>query len=423
MHGDIEIVDKDIGEKGTCFRFNVLFAVCETVTNGTSTREDPHEYGSGDKNQAQELTIGATSSGSSICSMSPRLHNICSSSPRPEASCVILLIEDKERRRTSQKFMQRLGIKVKVVKRWQHLLYTLEKIKQKGRYSSSHSSPGSSNLSSSHSSFAGSAKRVPLSAMEEGTDDDQYIPSVFKKTDIGAGPGFILIIIDANAGPFSELYRFLSVFRKGLRHPFKVVWLDKPLVHGISSKTLNRDKLDPNDHIVISKPFHGSRLFQVIKLLPEYGGTWQSGSSSRAKRESVNDHRDGETCRDRSSLSKYKYPLMDRSQQSLGEQSYGRSKARKYVVHQGGETQERGDSSSNKPLSGKKFLVVDDSECLRNIASRILDIRLGATVEQCKNGEEAVRLIAEGLTTRNFSNPPYDYILMDRQVMTMNYGL
>lgn len=28
MGGKIRIVDKEVGEKGTCFRFNVLFKVC-----------------------------------------------------------------------------------------------------------------------------------------------------------------------------------------------------------------------------------------------------------------------------------------------------------------------------------------------------------------------------------------------------------
>jgi CheY-like chemotaxis protein len=57
------------------------------------------------------------------------------------------------------------------------------------------------------------------------------------------------------------------------------------------------------------------------------------------------------------------------------------------------------------------------------LATNIL-ASLGATVEQCENGEEAVRLVDEGLK-RDYPNLPYDYILMDCQVyiMTMEYGL
>jgi hypothetical protein len=38
------------------------------------------------------------------------------------------------------------------------------------------------------------------------------------------------------------------------------------------------------------------------------------------------------------------------------------------------------------------------------------------TIDQCENGVEAVRLVEEGLS-KDFSNPPYDYILMDCQVI------
>ncbi|TKY52461.1 Histidine kinase CKI1 [Spatholobus suberectus] len=380
MHGDIEIVEKDTGEKGTCFRFNVLLTLSEseTITDG-STREGI-ECGSGDKKQAQGQTMHATSSGSRICSMSPRLH-IFSSSPKPAASLVVLLIADEERQRTSRRFMERLGIKVEVVNPGKHLFYTLKKIKQKGQHSSGQISPGSSDLSSrstSHNSLA-IATRVPLSSM----DGTEHMPLVFKKTDIGAAPGFILIVIDANAGPFSELYRIVSRFKKDLCNPCKVVWLDKPLMRSINLRALDQED------IVISKPFHGSRLFQAIKLLPEFGGGWQS-NSSKAKREAEQ--------------------IWKGSRQS---------KAKLTHVHQG-EIQECGDSSGcHKPLSGKKFLVVDDSELLRKLASATL-ISLGATMEQCENGEQAVRLVDEGLS-RNFPNPPYDYILMDCQAMTINY--
>ncbi|KAK7269615.1 hypothetical protein RIF29_22348 [Crotalaria pallida] len=428
MHGDIAIVEKDIGEKGTCFRFNVLLTECEIVTS-SSTREGL-EHGSGDRNNAQGLAIGSTSFGSSIYnSLSPKLH-MCSLSPRPQASRVVLLIGDNERRRTSQQFMESLGIKVNVVKQWKHLFDTLNKIKQKGcNHISNPSSSGSSDLSSgsiSHTSFA-RTKSVPLSAM----DGTEYMPSVFKKTDIAAGTAsfFILLIIDANAGPFSELCRIVSIFRKGLNNPCKIVWLNKPLLNGNNFKTIDKDMLDPND-IVISKPFHGSRLLQVIKLLPECGGAWQS-SSNRYKRESAIDHRDGwknlsqsplmdrsqvEQSNDESSF-QYVEQIMKGTQDSFGGQW---SKERKQIVHHQEETQECGDSSSNKkPLSGKKFLVVEDNALLRKLALATL-ISLGATIEQCENGEQAVQLVGEGLNSSDIPNPPYDYILMDCEMPVMD---
>ncbi|CAL0320873.1 unnamed protein product [Lupinus luteus] len=416
MHGDIGIVDKDIGEKGTCFRFNVLLTLCEAVTN-VSTKEGS-EHGSGDRNNAQGLIVRTKSSGSSICNpLSPRLH-ICNSTRRPQASHVVLLIVDKERRRISQRFMESLGIEVKVVRHWKHLFDTLKHINQKGNYSSNQSSPVSSELSFrsiSHSSFS-RIKGVPLSTM----DGTESMPPVLKKNDtVGAAPGFILIVIDANAGPFSELCRVVSIFRKGLYNPCKVVWLNKPLFHGNNLKiTLNKDLLDPND-ILISKPFHGTRLFQVIKLLPEYAGACQS-SFRRSKKENAVEQIGGKIIR-AASLSKLKSPLMERSQsESSTDRSSFQStvKATKYIVPQG-ETQECGHSSNNESLSGKRFLVVEDNALLRKVALATL-IPLGATIEQCENGEQAVQLVEEGFATRDLPYPPYDYILMDCEMPVMD---
>jgi len=364
MHGDIEIMDKNIGEKGTCFRFNVLLSLCdgETVTD-FSTREGL-EYGTSNSTQAQGRTTHATSSSSNICSMSPMYH-MCNSSPRLEASRVVLFIGNVERRRTCKRFMKSLGIKVKVVKCQKDLFDTLEEIKQKGRRSNGPNSPeSSSNFSSSHSTSHNSfsrAKGVPLSFM----DGTEYMSPVFKKTNFGTVACFVLIVIDANAGSsLSKLFGIVSKFKKGLLNSCNVVWLDNPHMHRIDSRII-----DQND-IVISKPFHGSRLFQVIMLLPEYdnGSVWQSIKKPRT---------------------------------------------RNSPVHQG-EIQECEDSSCYKPLHCKKFLVVEDTKILRVIATNIL-VSLGATVEQCENGKEAVMLVVEGLK-RDDPNSPYDYILMDCQV-------
>lgn len=397
MHGDIGIVDKDIGEKGICFRFNVLLSVYETGL-ASSTREGHFE--SGDKNQAQ-------GSSSSICSLSPKLL-IRSPNPRPETSQIVLLIRDEERRRTTQTFMESLGIKVKVVNQGKQLFDTLREIKQKGHLSSAGSSDVSS-PSASHNSTT-KAKGVPLSSMD-GTD---YINTIFKKTDVESTLGFVLIVIDADAEPFSELCRMVSGFKRGLCHPCKVVWLE-PHMRSVNFKALGEDVFDSDD-IVLSKPFHGSRLFQVIKLLPEYGGAWQC-STSRAKRESrlrvsLTDEREIQ------SVEQQKYGnsrSLKETQQPYGDQCYDSSKARKSPVHQR-EIQECGDTSTDLPLSGKKILVVEDSEVQWKIAKAILE-QLHVSIERCENGKKAVQLVEEGLT-RDFPNPPYDYILMDCEVLT-----
>lgn len=393
MHGDIEIVDKEVGKKGTCFKFNVLLALCENETVTYSVREG-FEYGStsGNGNQVPEKRfIHNASSSSSIRSLSPRLQICPSSSPKTEPSHVILYMRDEERRRTSQMFIESLGIKVKVVKNRKHLIDTLKKIKKQNGHqisdqSSSESSELSSRCTSYNSSYSRASTKIPLRAL----DGAEYVSSMFKMTNNGAAPSFVLIIIDANAGPFPKLCNIVSKFKKDILNPSKVVWLEKPFESSVDLKTI-----DPDD-IVISKPFHGSRLFQVIKFLPEFGGNWKNNSSNKVLREL-------------------------RSQVSSHDESVYLDKKscreKKTYVDQNEIEECARDSYNSKPLSGKKFMVVDDSPMLRKIAMATLS-SLGVTsIDQCENGKEALKQVEQGLKN-HFPIPPYDYILMDCQVIS-----
>ncbi|KAJ1412567.1 Signal transduction response regulator, receiver domain [Sesbania bispinosa] len=377
MHGDIGIVEKDIGEKGTCFRFNVLLTVCET--------------GSGGGRSTIKGQFGSTIK-------SPMLPAY---SPRPEVSGVVLLIQDEERQRITQRFIESLWIKVKVVKDWRHLPETLMMIKQKGFDSNSLSPPRSPELSFmslSRDNSSSRGKGVSLSAMD-GTD---YINSFH--SDIEATLGFYLLVIDATPEQISELSWVVSDFKRDLSNPYRVVWLENPLMKdGVNSRNFEEYLSNSND-IVLSKPFHGSRLLQVIRLLPEYGGDWQC-SSSGGKRETRShvsptiEYGSSSGCKE--------------TQESFGHQPYDMSKAGKFVVHEG-EIEECEDTSNGKPLSDMKILVVDDQVILRRIAKANLE-SLGASMEECENGEQAVWLVREGLNPK----PPFDCILMDCQMPVM----
>ncbi|KAJ7973052.1 Histidine kinase [Quillaja saponaria] len=405
MHGDIGIMDKLLGERGTCFRFNVQLALCETISTDNTKEGTEMEA---NRNPNQPSGLSNVTPGLSFCSASPRM--IRGPSSRPEASRVVLLIQNGERRRTTQKFMESLGIKVSVVKQWEHFSYTLKKIKQNGNLPGQSSSRSNS---TPHSSGA-RVKDVPLSAME-GTD---HIPTLFKKTNVGApSTGFVLIVIDASAGPFRELCRIIAEFRSGLYNPCGVIWLEKPLTRNINFEGLDQEMFDPDD-IIISKPFHGTRLNQVIRLLPEFGGSWQNSSAMKTKRE--------DTC----SLGKTSSKSVSQGQPSRRDkmQDYSRSSSEKIskeilpqkknsIGHNFSAQQGVIDPNSEKPLSDKKFLVVEDTPFLRNLASANIK-RLGATAELCENGEEAVQLVCNGLLNGNF--PPYDYILMDCEMPVMN---
>lgn len=410
MGGDIGIVDKGPGESGTCFRFNVFLIVRDKTSSannikGDTELKDDFASSSTQYNEHQMgLKISAPTPGLTIRTPSPRLTSprltspkltLLSSSPKLEGSQVVLLIANDERRRISQAFMERLGINVLAVNQWERLQSSLKKIKSKLNHSP-HGSFGKSDLSSKSEISSSSSKDVPLSAME-GTD--HKLPSLKRK-----GPAFLLLVIDATSGPFEELCKVVTEFRRGLQCYCKVVWLGKP-----SSHFDEEEMLDPTDEIT-TKPFHGSRLYRIIKLLPEFGGTLSQGSSAGSVSQSRFQVR--ETSRDPSqSYSKSSYIRSKMKTQEEGNLSSEKSNVgnlpRKTEIEE-----EYGEGSDGKPLSGKRILVADDSPLLRRLATLIVE-NLGATVESCENGEEALRKVCASLAPGIL---PYHYILMDCEV-------
>jgi len=449
MGGEIGIVNKENSEKGTCFKFNVFLDICEIPSTDNKNAEVEIEGDSmpdGEHNYS-ELTIRTPSPGLVIRTPSPRL-SILGSSPKIEGSHVVLLIQNEERLRSSQKYIERLGIKVSSVKEWEHLHSTLKRIKARHNVSP-HSSSGKSDLGSRSDHFKSrSMKDVPLSYMD-GIDQK---PSASRSSNLRGAQGFVLLVIDAGAGPFQELCRVVAEFKRDLHSSCcKVVWLDKPTSRSINLRSFEQDLIDPRDDILL-KPFHGSRLYQVIRLLPEFGG---HGLISRSKRgstiQATNALKDpGSSSSTHSQRTKLKVPsTCENSFQQVDSQAEGsskneknrknpllddpdnshvRSKSRQSPIERlpvrSSEIQEVcGNPSKDKSLSGLKFLVADDNEISRRVTRHILKGH-GATVEVCENGEEALQLVRIGLhNQREHSHSivlPYDYILMDCEVKNMN---
>ena len=448
MHGDISIVDKGIGEKGTCFRFNVILSTRENVSCDNVKAEDLEMA---DGTHTPELTLSTPSPGLWLHTPSSKLTIHTTPSPKVRTSNVVLLIQNNERRRTSQRFMENLGIKVSIAKQWKHLPSTLQKIEHNQNYSHYNSSGKSADLRSPSgylSRFASNnsssvEKDVPLSSM----DGSDYILSVFKRTTPKFASSFILIVIDASAGPFLELCRIVAEFKKGLHNATcKVVWLEKPMMRNIDFKHIEEDLVDPND-VVISKPFHGSRLYQVVRLLPEFGGTLQENSSklkeeikfqaekvpkdpsssriqSYIENSSTNKHstQQVELQDHGSSIEETKKKSMSPIQTLSHVVSKPRSPPSNGIPPKEQEIQEIGNSNDEKPLSGKKLLVADDNVLLRKLTVASL-LKLGATAETCVNGQEALDLVCKGLSDQRKLGAskilPYDYVLMDCEVKTM----
>ncbi|KAL8499076.1 hypothetical protein ACS0TY_022156 [Phlomoides rotata] len=94
MGGEIKIVDKEAGERGSCFRFNVFLSITETGNSRTCDIEINGDNMSGDDSFQ-------------VAGPFTRIH-----SPKPEGSQVILFIESAKRSSLLRAYLQRLGIKV-----------------------------------------------------------------------------------------------------------------------------------------------------------------------------------------------------------------------------------------------------------------------------------------------------------------------
>ncbi|KAG2326044.1 hypothetical protein Bca4012_034738 [Brassica carinata] len=399
MGGEIRITDKAMGEKGTCFQFNVLLTTSETPP----VTSDIEAAGGGDYITTPNLglTINTSLGGSSmnIRHLSPRFNNCLSSSPKQEASRVVLLLKDEERRRVTEKSIKILGIKVTVVEKWEHLSHALERL-----FGFSPQSSMESSLRNELSST--SSRELPLIGMD-GVDSRSQVPRR-RSTSFSA---FVLLMIDANAGPFTEMNDTVEQFRRGLHHGIvcKVVWLNEPT-----------GRASERGDICCLKPLHGSRLNRVLKMLPELGGI----VPKELQRESLLRH----TLVASPKRTSCEIQEVEEEPSSRYNKKLGKS-VRTVPKPVGNSEDEQGMSNASYDalLKGKRVMVVDDNRITSSVATRKLKKMGVSEVRQCDSGKEAVRLVSEWLTQRDKQEQgssvdvlPFDYIFMDCQMPEMD---
>ncbi|KAK1371001.1 Casein kinase i family protein [Heracleum sosnowskyi] len=354
MGGDIKIVEKEAGKKGTCFKFNTYLTICES------------QRASNSRHQCEDLESNVGSYESSGESLS--VQNMRLSSPHIEGSQVILFIKNEERRNVCKNFMERQGVEVLVVGNNEELASSLKRMRH-GRVLSQDGS--SKKPSGSHSSLDGT--------------DLEILPTHRRtiSTRGSALPPFILMVIDTSDGNFPDVIKVVADLRKIIPTGCsRVVWLNRPGYNKLQG--VAKDELPVSD-VIISRPFHGSRLYQVLKLLPEFGG------------EILEANLPASTSPPRPIASPpptFNLPLNSSEITEVDE-----------------------------PLRGKKVLVVEDEPLLQRIATAILS-KLGATIEISNNGHEALQSVAKAFEDQRTSgNPPslpYDYIFMDCQMPVMD---
>ncbi|XP_010247778.1 PREDICTED: histidine kinase CKI1 [Nelumbo nucifera] len=381
MGGEIVIENKGIGEKGTCFKFNIFLATSGTTTVPVVQEEDTKLQGD-HLNDSYQLG-----------------YNIWNQSPRSEGSHVVLLIQGDERRRISQKLMESLGIKVSVLSRWEHLSPTLQRMKNKLRLIH-YSSSGKSELGSLSDSLGNSPSYNPNVGVRDGCasikDGSDYILPLHIRASFRSALNFLLIVIDVSAGPFLDMRSVVANFNKELYNHTQcmVVWLNKSITCDPDLRSIKENMLASYEQIV-SQPFHGSSLYRVLSLLPEFGGTIQF-HLPKPRREAT-----------------LEVTQPSRDPSLSPEQIHAETNCGILQQHH------------KKPLSGKNILIVEDSAVLRRLNSSLIS-RLGAVVEFCENGEEAVDRVFEALskTYQREQGPsvvlPYDYIFMDCEMPIMD---
>lgn len=286
MGGEIGVVDKEIGEVGTCFKFNIILPI-PILCGNIQDSDESFRHSSSEKS-----------------------HEI-----------ILLFISGEERSRVLKKLMmkERLGIQVSVVNQYQHLPITLENMKEK---------------------------------VISNTPNNSAAVMMVVETSVG--------------GQFQQVCRLIAEFRKLISEHViftKVVW--------IGGNTDIFHQYD--DDVIIPKPLHGSRAYQLIDLL-------QSGFGG----------------------------IIDQPT----------------IMSAAGDEQEIQEEIDNSLLFlGKKVLVAEDNLLLRKIAVANLS-RLGAQTHACQNGEEALQLLLQDLNYQKehkaVFNLPFDFILMDCEVNKIN---
>ncbi|GAA0151113.1 histidine kinase receptor of two-component system [Lithospermum erythrorhizon] len=335
--GEIGIMDKPWGERGTCFRFNAYFS-SEPNENGDKEVRSFYEFAESELQQLSNTRV----------------------LPSVEwSSQVILFIQNDERGRIIKHFMENHGIKVFVVKDHRELCSHLRRIREGKLSLCYHSSSGHSDSSTPRAQKScPKSKDIPLSSMDGRMNSPRNTSS------------FNLILIDTSSSAIQVIHEVLREFRReiGFMHS-RVVWMKK-----CGTQSIEVEDLDDSTDVIVSKPLHGSRLNQILKLLPEYGGLMHSTKQDLTISNSNNTTSDF-TLRGCDGL------------------------------------------HTQRPMIGKRVLVAEDNLVQQMVTKQVLS-KLGAEVDSCQTGAKAVELVSNGL--KNRAKPPYAYIFMDCKMEGMD---
>ncbi|KAL6614142.1 hypothetical protein ACP70R_036412 [Stipagrostis hirtigluma subsp. patula] len=238
MGGEINILDKEAGERGTCFGFNVLLKISE--------RQEPQDIEEGTSTRLNDSNFRA--------SMFKEVNSF-------KGGHCVLYVHGEETRRILQNWMESIGMKVWLIPRVELIASTLEKVQH-----------------NSMSPARGSSPFVDCDAADRcfSSKDmvSQVLPMALRNNNgprRGSWVGYpsgILVIIDVSNGGLEEIRLEMVKFLR-IKHqtPCKVVLLADLKT---SSDDLRRFKELISCDLILRKPMHGSRLHTLLLTLRDF---------------------------------------------------------------------------------------------------------------------------------------------------------
>uniref|UniRef100_M8C5P8 histidine kinase n=1 Tax=Aegilops tauschii TaxID=37682 RepID=M8C5P8_AEGTA len=378
MGGEISIKDKEPGEAGTCFGFNIFLKVSEA----SEVEED--------------LEQGRTP---------PSLFR--------EPACFkgghcVLLAHGDETRRILYTWMESLGMKVWPVTRAEFLAPTLEKAR---------SAAGASPLRS-----ASTASLHGIGSGDSNTTTDRCFSSKEMVSPLRNSRGMagshgghlhrfgLLVIVDVSGGRLDEgAPEAASLARIKQPAPCRIVCLTDLKT---PSADLRRFSEAASIDLNLRKPIHGSRLHKLLQVLRDLHATpfpqQQPQQLGTAMKE---------------------LPAADETSAAEASSEITAAAEASEIMPAAPAPAPQGPANAGegKPLEGMRMLLVDDTTLLQVVQKQIL-ANYGATVEVATDGSMAVAMFTKALESANGVSEshvdtvamPYDVIFMDCQMPVMN---
>ncbi|XP_028547440.1 probable histidine kinase 2 isoform X3 [Dendrobium catenatum] len=370
MDGDIGIKEKQPGERGSCFIFNIFLKSIDVSSNNTEEDFNSckfpilnrlHSFSSKTRSKVQSSMLAMAMSEGVV-----------------DGIQCLLVINSVETRRILKDWMRSLGVMVSVAQQPENMFVVLKKMIH--NYSASESDDPS--LPSS-----GDDNECSCSKDKNNQVLPHSIKDVSKKASFKGSYKYLLVIIDLSFENFSEMHNFISWLPKSTHffHQYKVICL--------TDSTASCSQI-PCD-LMLYKPIHGSRFYKILGLMQEF----------RQKTEEL--------------------------KPEIAEESIKTNELEKRILLNSAYTQQNNfvvfkDESVKEPLCGMNILLVEDTLILRQIALKLL-YRSGASVKFVDNGLEALNVVKKALKEtnpisegRSSRHLPFDFILMDCQMPTMN---